>query len=218
MTLAQAQENPNVLQTVSLLTAYCFDLRGLAPTQIMDEWLRTFSALWIRLAVIEALYLGRYKAISVEHLLQFWEVKGQPNLHFSAEFEQMVSQRLPKSLSPSFVVLDGDRPLGSSVDKGKPLKVPGVIKQANHWINPDPDSLPSPVVTSSVSGADDRDLPQTGTDTHSPDPVPAPPKAIAQPTRKFSPSIEQFIPIAAESDLLSKLQSVLHQSSLPVQG
>ena len=217
MTLAQAQENPNVLQTVSLLTAYCFDLRGLAPTQIMNEWLRTFSALWIRLAVIEALYLGRYKAISVEHLLQFWEVKGQPNLHFSAEFEQMVSQRLPKSLSLPPVVVAGDRLLSSSVDQGKTLKVPGVIKQANYWLNSDAESTLSPIITSSVENPEDLDCPKTAPD---PQPLAAapPPGIVAKPTRKNSPSIEQFIPIAVESDLLSKLQSVLSQSSLPVKG
>ncbi|MFM1842577.1 MAG: hypothetical protein RLZZ490_1313 [Cyanobacteriota bacterium] len=218
MTLAQAQENPNVLQTVSLLTAYCFDLRGLAPTQIMNEWLRTFSALWIRLAVIEALYLGRYKAISVEHLLQFWEVKGQPHLHFSAEFEQMVSQRLPKSLCPTLINPEGDRSVGISVEPGKLLKVPGVVKQANHRLTPDQESPISLPPASTIMVVDNLDLPPTATVSQSFETVPGLLAGSTKPSRKTSPSIEQFIPIAAESDLLSKLQLVLSQSSLPVKG
>jgi hypothetical protein len=205
MTLVQAQENPNVLLTVSLLTAYCFDLRGLAPTQLINEWLETFSALWIRLAVIEALYLGRYKAISVEHLLQYWAVKGQPNFHFSAEFEQMVSQKLPKSLLSIAGVVDANQGSVSSVEQGKIRKMPGVIKhtqpsaQTYHGVSPNPIvPTPSPALNSPVDQG------------HKPMPVPA------KSTRKTAPSIEQFIPIAVESDLLSKLQSVLNQGSMAV--
>lgn len=179
MTLAQALENPNVLQTVSLLTAYGFDLRGLAPTQLINEWLRRFSALWIRLAVIEALYLGRYKAISVEHLLQFWAVKGQPNFHFSPEFEQMVSQKLPKSFAPIAVAV-----------APPPIAV----------VAPPPVPLVSP-------GAGGRP-PQV------PSLVQPPSPRVEKPRRQLSPSIEQFIPMATESDLLSKLQTVLNQGAM----
>ena len=217
MTLAQAQENPNVLLTVSLLTAYCFDLRGLAPTQVINEWLRTFSALWIRLAVIEALYLGRYKAISVEHLLQFWDVKGQPNLHFSAEFEQMISQKLPKSLVSIAGTVAVEQAFVSPRDNVKTLKVPGVIKQTQ------------PAVKTSQGGASQQTVPTYLPDLNSSEDqaveLDSPPQqtaaispGIAKPKRQFSPSIEQFIPIAVESDLLSKLQSVLNQGSVLVKG
>lgn len=206
MTLAQAQENPHILQTVSLLTAYCFDLRGLAPTQLINEWLSTFSALWIRLAVIEALYLGRYKAISVEHLLQFWHVKGQPNFHFSPEFEQMISQKLPKSLT---LVVDSN-PLCSD-DWSTSLKVPGETQPVTLWPSPDREIAPHPIVA-----AADVDLEAR---TPSPtDAVPEAPPLMADPTQRFSPSIEHFMPIVTESDLLSKLQAVLNQSSLAIKA
>ena len=217
MTLAQAQENPNVLLTVSLLTAYCFDLRGLAPTQVINEWLRTFSALWIRLAVIEALYLGRYKAISVEHLLQFWDVKGQPNLHFSAEFEQMISQKLPKSLVSIAGTVAVEQALVSPPDKVKTLKVPGVIQQARPSVKTNqggasPQTVPTPLpdLTSREDHTVELDSPPQQTPGISP--------GMAKQKRQFSPSIEQFIPIAVESDLLSKLQSVLNQGSVLVKG
>jgi hypothetical protein len=217
MTLAQAQEHPNVLQTVSLLTAYCFDLRGLAPTQIINEWLGSFSALWIRLAVIEALYLGRYKAISVEHLLQSWDVRGQPNLHFSAEFEQMVSQRLPKSLSPSTITLDGDRRLGSSTDRDKTLNIPAFIHPVNSLTHQAQENLSSAKVSHTIT-ADPLDSPNIEIVLQTRKPVVTSPGVGVKPTRLASPSIAQFMPIAVESDLLSKLQSVLNQSSLAVRG
>jgi len=218
MTLAQAPENSHVLQTVSLLTAYCFDLRGLAPTQLINEWLRTFSALWIRLAVVEALYLGRYKAISVEHLLEFWKVKGQPNFHFSSEFEQMISQRLPKSLTPIAEVVEAPPSLPSPVGRGKMLKVPGVIKQNSAAVTASPDSFSPPLIQTP-----ERDHPLLDSPIAEVDSVPeclgetpaVLTKPSTPPTRHFSPSIEQFIPIAVESDLLSKLQSVLNQNAVP---
>ncbi|MEY2984271.1 MAG: hypothetical protein RLZZ568_888 [Cyanobacteriota bacterium] len=189
MTVAHPQENHHILQTVSLLTAYCFDLRGLAPTQLTDKWLRHFSAFWIRLAVIEALYLGRYKAISVEHLLQFWQGKGQPRCHFPPEFEQMVSQKLPKSLTPITEAVKTEFPPSPKIDPNPPQKVPNSLKQSSSPGN----SLAQPSSPTTTSFA---------------------PKPAAK--RRFSPSIEQFIPITVESDLWHKLQSALNSPSEPV--
>ncbi|MDX2097883.1 MAG: hypothetical protein SFW36_08910 [Leptolyngbyaceae cyanobacterium bins.59] len=52
---------------------------------------------WIRPAVIEALYQGRYKAISVTQLLTFWQRREQPLCHFSHEFERIICSALPKT-------------------------------------------------------------------------------------------------------------------------
>lgn len=93
--MASRTQDLHILQTATLLTCYGFDLKGLTPRSFLDHWLQQFSPQWIRLAVLEALYQGRYKAISVEHLLNFWGQRGQPNFHFNHEFERLVSQKLP---------------------------------------------------------------------------------------------------------------------------
>lgn len=189
MTISQAQKDPGILQTVSLLTTYGFDLRGITPLQLINSWRGDFSALWIRLAVIEALYLGRYKAISVEHLLEFWNEKGQPNLHFSADFERMVSHNLPKSSAES------EEELAKKLDQGPGAKVP-----------PTAQKLPPEKLT---------DLPKEGLLTLNRGSQPSqrenPPRAPRSPLA--APSIEQFIPITTESDLLSRIKSALTQDT-----
>ncbi|NJO19488.1 MAG: hypothetical protein HC838_04685, partial [Spirulinaceae cyanobacterium RM2_2_10] len=50
---------------------------------------------WIRAAAIEALYLGRYKAVSVAQILEIWERRGQPTPHFNGDFERLICRKLP---------------------------------------------------------------------------------------------------------------------------
>ena len=81
-----------------LIENYGFELDGETPQTIAVRWLEEYEASWVRLALIEALYLGRYKAISVEQILNLWSRRGQPKFHFTHEFEQLICRRLPKSL------------------------------------------------------------------------------------------------------------------------
>ncbi len=81
-----------------LLIQYGFDLDGTASTTLFDTWLRLYSPRWIRLAIIEALYQGRYKAVSVEQLLAFWLRRGEAQTHFNSEFEAMICRNLPRDL------------------------------------------------------------------------------------------------------------------------
>lgn len=87
-----------VVQTTALLTRYGFELRGYSARELIDQWLKTYKAIWVRLAVVEALYQGRYKAISVEQILKFWFRRGNPNFHFTHEFERLICHNLPRSL------------------------------------------------------------------------------------------------------------------------
>lgn len=75
---------------VALLIHYSFDLGGYTASEIVARWLKHYSANWIRLAVIEALYQGRYKAISVEQILTFWSRREQAVYRFRQEFERLV--------------------------------------------------------------------------------------------------------------------------------
>jgi len=53
-----------------------------------------YSLNWIRMAILEALYQGRYKVISVEEILKIWQRRGHPTFHFTGEFERLVCKNL----------------------------------------------------------------------------------------------------------------------------
>lgn len=89
----------SLAQAHSLINSYDFDLGNEPAEQLLQHWLDIYHASWIRLATIEALYLGRYKAISIEHILNVWLRIGTPNPHFTYEFERLICRKLPKHLS-----------------------------------------------------------------------------------------------------------------------
>lgn len=84
-----------ITQTVALLGHYGFETGRETATELVTRWLKRDRAIWVRLAVIEALYQGRYKAVSVEQILQFWVKRGYPTYHFNHEFESLICRRLP---------------------------------------------------------------------------------------------------------------------------
>ena len=74
---------------IALLQNYSFDLGGYTIRDLNRAWSR-FRPEWVRQAVIEALFQGRYKAVSVDQILQLWERKGEPNYRYNREFERLV--------------------------------------------------------------------------------------------------------------------------------
>lgn len=74
---------------IALLQSYSFDLGGYTTGDLMRAWGR-FKPEWVRQAVIESLFQGRYKAISVNQILQLWERKGTSAYHYNREFERLV--------------------------------------------------------------------------------------------------------------------------------
>lgn len=86
---AQALNAPTDL-TIALLSYYSFDLGGRTAKDIMQRWLNNYPDRWIYLATIEALYQGRYKALSVDQILAIWLRKGEVSYHFNHEFERLV--------------------------------------------------------------------------------------------------------------------------------
>lgn len=97
--MADLSEDFAIAQTLALLTRYAFDLRSCTVEQLIDEWLEKYQPNWLRLATIEALYLGRYKVVSVEQILHLWERLGNPNCHFNHEFERLICRKLPRYLT-----------------------------------------------------------------------------------------------------------------------
>lgn len=88
----------------ALLVHYDFDLGNRTVEEIAGWWVKNYEVDWLPLAAIEALYQGRYKAISVEQILALWKRRGKPIYHFNSEFEMLVRRHLPEGLREQFQV------------------------------------------------------------------------------------------------------------------
>ena len=97
--MTELTQDLSLAQARSLMDSYDFDLGRDSVENLLDCWLDLYHPNWIRLATIEALYLGRYKAISIEQILNVWLRLGTPNPHFTYEFERLICRKLPKHLS-----------------------------------------------------------------------------------------------------------------------
>lgn len=87
-----------VAQAIALMKSYSFETNGTSVEKLVQKWLNSYQASWVRLATIEALYLGRYKAVSIEQIMTVWLRLGMPNTHFKCEFERLICRKLPKHL------------------------------------------------------------------------------------------------------------------------
>ncbi len=92
---AVALDTSNEL-AAALLTHYSFDLGGYSPSELIARWQNQYPINWLHLAIIEALYQGRYKAISVQQILVLWQRREQATFHFNVEFENLVCSRFPE--------------------------------------------------------------------------------------------------------------------------
>lgn len=87
-----------VLASAVALMVHYFGIRE------VDAWTETFllagrySPDWVRLAVVEALYQGRYKVVSVQQILDIWRRRGKVVSHFNREFEAIVTVPLPDAI------------------------------------------------------------------------------------------------------------------------
>lgn len=88
-----------IAHIITLMTSYSFDTDQNNVEELVQQWQKTYHVHWIYLATIEALYLGRYKAISIEQIMNSWVRSGQPKTHFGGEFERLISRKLPRHLS-----------------------------------------------------------------------------------------------------------------------
>jgi hypothetical protein len=94
-----AKVDPNqLLHAEDLLNYYSFSLEGRSAPTVLREWATVYPVEWIRLAIIEALYQGRYKVVSVEQLLQQWQRRQEPQPRFDGEFEKLICDRFPRNL------------------------------------------------------------------------------------------------------------------------
>lgn len=70
----------------------------LTKSKVLGRWLRAYPEQWVRWALIESLYQGRYKTYSVEQILTMWYRRGQPTYHFNNEFEAMICNNIPRRM------------------------------------------------------------------------------------------------------------------------
>lgn len=114
-----------ITQTVALLEHYGFELKGRTAAELITQWLEQYQAVWVRLAVVEALYLGRYKAVSVAQILKCWDRRGNPHFHFNHDFERLICRKLPRFLgnfAEASPVMEEDYRLFSSNPKFSEVK------------------------------------------------------------------------------------------------
>jgi hypothetical protein len=75
----------------------------LTKSKVLGRWLRAYPEQWVRWALIESLYQGRYKTYSVEQILAMWYRRGQPTYHFNSEFEAMICNNVPRRMEKAEV-------------------------------------------------------------------------------------------------------------------
>ncbi len=78
---------------MALLVNYSFELERNKAEELVRSWCDRYQASWVHFAVIEALYLGRYKAVSVEQILATWKRRGHPMYHFNGDFERLIGRQ-----------------------------------------------------------------------------------------------------------------------------
>lgn len=81
----------SIQKTITLIEYYNFDLGHYHIRELIIKWSKIYDHEWLPLAVMEAIYEGRLKAISVEQILNFWLNKGKVCKRFNREFERLVT-------------------------------------------------------------------------------------------------------------------------------
>src|SRR5512146_1416337 len=88
--MVRPRTSPEATPILQLLSDYSFDVDTYAAEVMVTDWLQRFEPVWVSQAITEALYQGRYKLVSVDHILQIWQRRGQPLRHFNREFESII--------------------------------------------------------------------------------------------------------------------------------
>lgn len=202
-------------QASALLVHYGFDLGGKKAEKLAGEWLTNYPSHWLRLAVIEALYQGRYKAVSVAQILSMWQRLNQPVYHFNGEFERLVCSNFYQES-----IQENDLSLSE-----KPIFSPSPESDLGGL---ELDSLPTPDVE--FHAADNTEIPNLDTEE-------IPEVSAVNRTREnaeiviyedlavtavadraeadisvASPLVEKSVPIVKHTDFHSKLKAIAKES------
>jgi hypothetical protein len=165
--MTEAAKDSAAACAAAVLIHYSFDLGGNQVQELVDRWLDRYPANWVRLAAIEALYQGRYKAVSIGHILASWNRRHHPFYHFNHEFERLVCSKFPQSWWGPSQESDspgGDRPAIEG-SPSSPSQQPPSVPASLQWTETeDEDDLlgdlwrdPPPTPTSGATGKGDRE-------------------------------------------------------------
>ncbi|MGB2925712.1 MAG: hypothetical protein WBB82_10450 [Limnothrix sp.] len=141
-------EKEAIAATVALLNHYGFDLGGQIATDISQQWQQLYPSAWLRNAVLEALYRGRYKKVSVEEILRQWQKKGDSQTNFDSHFEAIMCAELKKTVQEkvqlqSVPIQPSSATKSSEIESFQPepinfeiyQKLKAIAKQADHQID-----------------------------------------------------------------------------------
>lgn len=115
-------------QTIALINYYSFDLGEYTAKELIIKWSKKFPHYWLPLAVIEAIYQGRFKAISIEQILNLWTRYGHPNYHFKPEFENLISNDIVSTWAEIISLDEHDNNLHEEKDTSQE-----VVNSANSY-------------------------------------------------------------------------------------
>ncbi len=105
MTSATFSTSIEAQQAAVLLENYRFEMGHHDARQWVSLWLEFYRPSWIRDAVVEALYQGRYKSVSVRQILELWHRRSQPIRHATYEFEAAICREFGElRLAPTKLV------------------------------------------------------------------------------------------------------------------
>jgi hypothetical protein len=67
---------------------------------ILVTWFQKYDPAWITKALVETLYRGRYKLVSVDNILKDWQRIGKPRYNFTPEYEREILAKIPNISEP----------------------------------------------------------------------------------------------------------------------
>lgn len=194
MLIISSHNSPDL--AVALLIHYGFDLGGYSASELTKLWQTQYPLDWLHLAVVEALYQGRYKAVSAQQILAFWHRRGQAVYHFNMEFQRLICGKF----SENFTDL-GTPAYPAITAKAYSLSLPMKTQTDNYsYINSDsekPDNL------GNQEQPTEKMIPAASDTPYQP------PKTLS--ASGTHPPIGQFTPTTSGSDSFAlKLKSMSH--------
>lgn len=154
-----------VLASAVALLAHYFNIHEGEAWVHAQQWTRHYSPDWVRLAVVEALYQGRYKLVSVQQILDLWGRRGKTLAHFNREFESLITVPLSEDMQASLRQVAQHEQMAHIEARRRQQRwlEPSVIPFPSQTPTPQEQPSPNPEVSQAPSPEEDPNL--------TPDPV-----------------------------------------------
>jgi hypothetical protein len=206
-TMIHPSQSSGIESVYQLLDGYSFDIDDYSHDAVIAGWLEQYGSVWVSHAITEALYQGRYKIISIDHILKLWQRRGHPIRHFNREFESIIlGQALlypanngegshdaatppqPAPSTPTTLVSSQTEPSAAS-----PVNEAAIATPSSQVLS----STPNPGPTPGDSDFQNEKIPNFRPLTSSPDPM-----------GLQTDEIRPFVPRQDDPDLHQRLQAV----------